>query len=396
MWCGICLAKLGIISAQYRVAMKIKIFAFVTFLTLLGCKQIQKATDVVTQPTAREVYERDFDDEDLQFIAWKNAYNQALNDSLKIELPYTETGVFNTKSNPVYSYLVSVQEGEKLVVSTELESDSLSVFIDLFQKKNDSVFQQKPKISNEPSTASIVYESTKNEVLKLIIQPELVANSSFSFKMYALPTYGFPVSGAENKNIQSYWGATRAGGKRSHEGVDIFADRGTPILAVTDGRVSSTGNKGLGGKQVWLRDGLFGSSIYYAHLDSIATSSGKRVKKGDTLGFVGNTGNAKTTAPHLHLGIYKGYAGAINPLPFIKKQKIPEIKNANTNTFGKVTRNNAELRLGSSTKFQQIASLQKNDSVSILGKNNSWYHIQKNDSIKGFIHQSLLKPSSSN
>ncbi|RFN59492.1 M23 family metallopeptidase [Marixanthomonas ophiurae] len=376
--------------------MKIKIFAIATFLVLLGCKQIQKATDVVTQPTAREVYERDFDDENLQFTSWKAAYNRAFNDSLKIELPYTETGVFNSENHLVYSYLVFVQEGEKLVISTELETDSLSVFIDLFQKKNDSIFQQKPKLSNEPSTASVTYESTKNETIKLIIQPELAANTSFSFKIYSVPTYGFPVSGATNKNIQSYWGATRDGGKRSHEGVDIFAERGTPILAVTDGRISSTGNRGLGGKQVWLRDGLFGSSVYYAHLDSIATSSGKRVKRGDTLGFVGNTGNAKTTAPHLHFGIYKGYSGAINPLPFIKKQEIPEVKNANTNLFGTVTRNNAKLRLGSSTKFQQIASLQKNDSVSILGKNNSWYHIQKNNSLKGFIHQSLLKPTSSN
>ena len=376
--------------------MKIKIFAIVTFLALMGCKQIQKATDVVTQPTAREVYERDFNDENTQFNQWKNTYNRALNDSLKIELPYTETGIFNYKNNPIYSYLVSVQEGEKLIVSTEMETDSLSVFIDLFQKKNDSIFHEKPKISNEPNTASITYESTKNEIIKVIIQPEIIANTSFSFKIYSVPTYGFPVSGATNKNIQSYWGATRDGGKRSHEGVDIFAKRGTPVVAVTDGRISSTGNRGLGGKQVWLRDGIFGSSIYYAHLDSIATSIGKRVKRGDTLGFVGNTGNAKTTAPHLHFGIYKGYSGAINPLPFIKIQEVPEIKNANTNSFGKVTRNNAELRLGSSTKFQQIASLKRNDSVSILGKNNSWFHIQKNDTLKGFMHQSLLRPTSSN
>ncbi|PVW14230.1 M23 family metallopeptidase [Marixanthomonas spongiae] len=376
--------------------MKIKIFAAITLLTLLGCKQIQKATDVVTQPTAREVYERGFDDENSQFTSWKTAYNRAFKDSLKIELPYTETGVFNSRNNPVYSYLVSVQEGEKLIVFTEMQNDSLSVFIDLFQKKNDSVFQQKPRISNEPGTKSITYESGKNETVKLILQPELAANSSFSMKIYTVPIYGFPVSGAGIKNIQSYWGATRAGGKRSHEGVDIFAKRGTPVVAVTDGRVSSTGNRGLGGKQVWLRDGLFGRSIYYAHLDSIATTTGKRVKSGDTLGFVGNTGNAKTTAPHLHFGIYKGYSGAINPLPFIKKQKIPEVKNANKDSFGKITRNNSELRIGSSTKFMQVASLQKNDSVMILGKNNSWYHIQKSDSLKGFIHQSLLKPSSSN
>lgn len=376
--------------------MKKELYGLLILLLLLGCKQIQKATDVVTQPTAREVYERNFDDNDKRFTSWKAAYNRAFTDSLQIKLPYTETGIINAKNNAVYSYNFSVKEGEKLIISTETEIDSLSLFIDLFQKQNDSVFQKKPKKSNRPNKSSIAYEVTKNESLKVVIQPQLQGTSSFTLKIYTLPTYQFPVSGAGNRDIKSFWGATRDGGKRSHEGVDIFAKRGTPVVAVTDGRVSSTGNRGLGGKQVWLRDGLFGSSIYYAHLDSIATTSGKRVKKGDTLGFVGNTGNAKTTAPHLHFGIYKGYSGAVDPLPFIKKQQAPKNKTINRNSFGKVTRNNAELRLGSSTKFQQIASLKRNDSVSILGKNNSWFHIQKNDSIKGFMHQSLLKSAPSN
>ncbi len=80
----------------------------------------------------------------------------------------------------------------------------------------------------------------------------------------------------------------------------------------------------MGGKQVWLRDGIFEKTIYYAHLDSIVTSEGKRVKLGDTIGFVANTGNAKTTA--LHLGIYKTN-GAVNPLSFIKKTEVQTVEN---------------------------------------------------------------------
>ena len=60
-------------------------------------------------------------------------------------------------------------------------------------------------------------------------------------------------------------------------------------------------------------------SVYYAHLDEQLVSQGQRVKKGDTLGLVGNTGNAKHTPPHLHFGIYT-YNGAIDPLPFINKE----------------------------------------------------------------------------
>src|SRR5690606_13280299 len=132
---------------------------------------------------------------------------------------------------------------------------------------------------------------------KIIVQPQMKLKFSFVLKIYTEPLYEFPVSGAGNKNIQSFWADPRGDGSRSHEGVDIFADRGTPVIAVTDGIIASVGERGLGGKQVWLRDGLFGKSIYYAHLDSIAVSEGKRVKIGDTLGFVGNTGNAKTTVP---------------------------------------------------------------------------------------------------
>ncbi len=76
------------------------------------------------------------------------------------------------------------------------------------------------------------------------------------------------------------------------------------MAVLANGRIGFTGEKGLGGKQVWLRDTKRGQSLYYAHLDSIAKTSGS-VKTGDTLGFVGNTGNARTTPPHLHFGIYK-------------------------------------------------------------------------------------------
>nr|WP_262902899.1 M23 family metallopeptidase [Salegentibacter lacus] len=89
------------------------------------------------------------------------------------------------------------------------------------------------------------------------------------------PAYLFPVSEGINANVQSYWGANRDGGARSHEGIDIFAKRGTPVVAATNGSIGYKGEKGLGGKQVWLRDRKRNQSLYYAHLDSIANVSGK-------------------------------------------------------------------------------------------------------------------------
>ena len=94
-----------------------------------------------------------------------------------------------------------------------------------------------------------------------------------------------------------------------------FAARETPALAVVDG-TAQTGTNTLGGNVVWLRGGVFGESFYYAHLDRFAFEGTANVKAGDVIGYVGNTGNARTTSPHLHFGIYD--RGAIDPLPFIR------------------------------------------------------------------------------
>jgi peptidoglycan LD-endopeptidase LytH len=87
-----------------------------------------------------------------------------------------------------------------------------------------------------------------------------------------------------------------------NSGKDLILRIQSQFLAVEDGIISQVGTNNLGGKVVWQRLGLFGQSIYYAHLDSQVVNSGQTVKKGDVLGFMGNTGNAKFTAPHLHFG----------------------------------------------------------------------------------------------
>jgi hypothetical protein len=126
----------------------------------------------------------------------------------------------------------------------------------------------------------------------------------------------FPVSG--NKfNIGSFWGAERDGGRRKHEGIDIFARKGTSVVAVCDGLVVSVGNGGIGGKTVWLQSDNHPWTAYYAHLDMHKVHMGEMVKKGQVIGTVGNTGNAITTPSHLHFGIYT-YSGAVNPLPYVK------------------------------------------------------------------------------
>ncbi len=365
-------------------------------MLLAGCEQIQKAADVVTQPTAREVYDRNFEKDDSLLLQWKKAFSKAQQDSVLVTLPYAESGVFSAENFYVYAYDVQLREGEKLIVSVEKQPDSTQIFIELFQKSEDSTKSIKLLKASEKDSSQLSYTISKYGFYKITVQPEMKRAAPFQLKIYTQPTYQFPVSGAGNKNVQSLWAASRDGGKRSHEGIDIFAPRGTPLVAVTDGRISSTGNRGLGGKQVWLRDGLFGKTMYYAHLDSINVKEGQRVKLGDTLGFVGNTGNAKTTAPHLHFGIYKGSTGPVNPYPYVKITEIPEINQQNTWTKALVNRNKTTVHQGPSAALDEIGSLSKNDTISVLGKYGTWFHIVAKDSIKGFVNDNRLEVLPSN
>jgi murein DD-endopeptidase MepM/ murein hydrolase activator NlpD len=137
-------------------------------------------------------------------------------------------------------------------------------------------------------------------------------------KPTALPV---PVDGVRVRALRDTWGGARSEG-RKHEGIDIFAKRGTPVLSSTEGIVTQVGTNRLGGLVVWVT-GPGGQRHYYAHLDRYAdVEAGMRIEAGRVLGYVGNTGNAKGTPPHLHYGIYET-GGAINPYPLLRAEPAP-------------------------------------------------------------------------
>ncbi len=132
-----------------------------------------------------------------------------------------------------------------------------------------------------------------------------------------------PVEGVTLSQVSDTWGAARSEG-RSHEGTDIFAPEGTPIYAATSGYVQRIGFNPVGGNIVTVIGGG-GTRYYYAHLSGFAETlaEGQHVTTETLLGYVGNTGNASTTPPHLHFGIYAGESyltcdwDAENPYPLL-------------------------------------------------------------------------------
>lgn len=252
---------------------------------------------------------------------WISSGQNALlipNESVK--LPFKSEIFFREITPTAVSYRLKYEENAKLTFKiTSKGKENNGIYVDIFENNSN-----KSRIKNFYVKDTVfVYENNNTQNLILRIQPQLLINQYVTLEIIENAKLAFPVKNGSNKDIQSHWGVAREGGLRKHEGVDIFNKKGTPILAVEDGKIARVETNHLGGKVVWQRLGMFGQSIYYAHLDSQAVSTGQTVKKGDIVGFMGNTGNAKTTPSHLHFGIYTG-SGAIDPILYIlKRDTIP-------------------------------------------------------------------------
>ncbi len=128
-------------------------------------------------------------------------------------------------------------------------------------------------------------------------------------------THIFPIVGGGS--FSNDWGGPRPGG-RSHQGIDLFATNGTPVVAISDGTLFRVGWNRVGGWRYWLRDG-WGNEFYHAHLAGFAPAAreGAVVKAGTVLGYVGTSGDARGTPPHVHFEIHPGGGGPIAPFSYV-------------------------------------------------------------------------------
>src|SRR5215213_1433759 len=147
-------------------------------------------------------------------------------------------------------------------------------------------------------------------ILPLLVPPLRQAPRYVELMLQAPPkSLPVPVAGIEPRRLTNSWGAARSGGRR-HEGIDIFARRNTPITSATDGVITRMGWNRLGGRIVMVM-GPGGYRHYYAHLERFGRKrEGEVITKGEVIGYVGDSGNARGTPTHLHYGIYKFGGGA--------------------------------------------------------------------------------------
>ena len=348
-------------------------------------------------------------------VAWEAASISVLRYPLEMSRSYREVGLF--PEHPLaLGIRIHVPAGQRLHVELEPSGmeglsgpagsgglgepnaangdafEALSgldgpVFLDLFRAGPDPAILPARVQSDEWSGDTWVFDSDETADFVLRIQPALDEGGRYELTIRVGARWIFPVAGAGEEDIGGVFGDPRDGGRRQHHGVDIFKPRGTPVVAAADGVVSSVDTTEIGGRVVWLRESRGGHSLYYAHLETPLVEDGQRVQAGDTVGLIGNTGNARTTPPHLHFGAYR--RGPRDPWSLILPQppnprpvtvSLSPLGLSGTSLTGPIT-----LRLSPSSDARALAEVDGGTDFTILGATYGWYRAVLADGTTGFL-----------
>ncbi len=378
---------------------------------------------------------------DSSRTTWNNSAVAALSEPLPTALPFREALAIGDDL-PAVAYTFGLIQGERLRLTVE---SAAPLFVDAFGPAAvDSLAAVEPLTEVQLATTETERDerlgrdldlAVKRSGDSLVVQFDAHRTGRYAVRLQPAsghservvvaaergPSLGFPVAGKTYRAIGSFWGVDRDGGRRRHEGNDLFAPKRTPVVAASDGFVSWVGLSTLGGKVVWLWAPDKGHTQYYAHLDSQLVAAGRSVRRGDTLGLVGNTGNARTTPSHLHFGIYLRGHGAVDPYPFLADPPTPDrpitaplaplgrsvqvtIKKAEVKAVRPVEvavpartvqRRGRRVTIPASTRTETpvLATLTRGDSVRVIGATGDRYRIRLPDGQLGFLPAAALAPA---
>lgn len=334
---------------------------------------------------------------------WRAAADEAVERPVRASLPKEEEGSFGPEEPLALGYRVELRRGQRFRVVLEVDPDDpnepLQVFLELFRLRGSE---------DDPHLLTVAWTDAHERVLEyearataphlLRVQPELLAGGAYRLRIETGPSLSFPVEGRDTDAIRSLFGAPREGGRREHHGVDIFAPRGTPVLAASAGTVRRAGTNRLGGNVVWIRDEERGMSQYYAHLDTQLVASGARVNPGDTVGLVGNTGNARTTPPHLHFGLYVRGEGPVDPWDFLydagERPAPLAVDRSLFREIRTVTDVEAPVRESASPRSPSLARVRAGDSLRVLGGSGGFLRVRLRDGTHGYLSPHALQAAS--
>lgn len=322
--------------------------------------------------------------------AWLAAARSALATMAAVPLPHRELGVFDAARPSAVAWQLELRAGNTLMVDASLDGDEPArLFVDLLRWDGAAWVA-----AAGGDDGTLRHDLARDGTYALRLQPELLRGGRWALTARASGGLAFPVPGAEGRALIGRFGDTRDGGARRHEGIDIPAPRGTPAVAAADALVSDVSSNGRGGKVVWLVDRR-GRTLYYAHLDEQLVRRGQRVRAGDVVGRVGNTGNAAGTSPHLHFGVYAG--GAVDPLPLLVRQQmppVPQVAPGLLGGWGRLRTSGVRLRVAPSTTATVVGELAAHTAVHVGGASGEWLRVALPAGVAaathGWIHGSLV------
>ena len=341
-----------------------------------------------TRKSAHEQYGQRLTDAGLKSSAlaqlWFQAGDHSLSAPLAVTLPYKEAGYFAAERPSASGVRFAVKKGEKISIALEKNPvTGFTVFYDVWAATDN-----KPALLAAGDTTGnrleLDIKDNGNYIVR--VQPELLKGGEYTLTITAGPSLAFPIPSSIKHNIGSLWGVGRDNGARRHEGIDIFAPVHSPAIACADGMITSVTENGLGGKVVFMRPDNKSYVLYYAHLDSQLVTTGQAVRKGDTLGLTGNTGNARFTPSHLHFGIYTS-GGATDPLPFVNPVvKEPARISASLANLGKQVRSTGRSKLYSEPDAgTQGTALPDGALLLVDAASAGWYKVMLPGGQAGFV-----------
>jgi murein DD-endopeptidase MepM/ murein hydrolase activator NlpD len=364
-----------------------------------ACQQIGDLRQAVTPPgTPHEEYADALRDAGLSGTAlgqdWLAASHRALAEPQHVSLPYREAVYVPAGEPRAFGFRVVLQQGQQLSVLVEREArEPVLIFLDAFAPPRDTTEGPRPRASADSSALTLMLEADEADTVLVRVQPELLRDVRLTITLQARGALAFPVAGRDSRAVQSFFGAPRDAGARSHHGIDIFAPRGTPVIAASSGRASVRENR-LGGKVIFVRDPARGISLYYAHLDSQLVSSGTEVRLGDTIGLVGNTGNASRTPPHLHFGIYRRGQGPRDPYAYVHQplRGPPPVgrDSAMVGALARVSTASAVMRSIPDGDGAEETRLARREVVRVIGVTNGWARAESPGGAVGWVRVSQL------
>ncbi|MGD8277666.1 MAG: M23 family metallopeptidase [Gemmatimonadota bacterium] len=361
--------------------------------TVAGCNPVERVRErFFDGPTPRDRYVQMLEWAGLENTAlakdWLEAGERALREAVPARTPHAEEIWLPPEQAGALGFRVSARRGQRLTITAGLRGDGTALlFLDAFRMTGDSLSPYRHEASADSAARVLELEPRRDADYIIRIQPELLRGGRLSVRIELDATLAFPVEGGRSNDIGSRFGAPRDGGARDHHGVDIFARRGTPALAATSARVSRVETTPIGGRVVWLRDARRNQSLYYAHLDSQYVSTGARLEPGDTVGFIGNTGNARTTPPHLHFGVYS--RGPVDPWPFIiqPSAQLPPLT-ADTSHVGhwvRTRRDRVRIAAAPGSGAGTLMELPRNTAIRVLSAGADWYRVEMPDGGIGYV-----------